>query len=103
MPLPEITKETFEAEVLKSETPVLVDFNAGWCGPCKALKPVVEEIAAATPGVKFVSVDIDHQEELAEDHDVSSIPCLVLFKGGEEAARSVGLVSRDAILELIGG
>ena len=80
-----VTKETFEAEVLKSDVPVLVDFNAGWCGPCKAMKPILEEFAAANPGVKFVAVDIDDQDELAEDHDVSSIPCLVLFKGGEEA------------------
>ena len=97
-----VTKDTFESEVLKSDKPVLVDFNAGWCGPCKAMKPVLEELAAATPGVKFVSVDIDDQDELAEDHGVASIPCLVLFKGGAEAKRSVGLVSRDAILELVG-
>ena len=97
-----VTKDTFESEVLKSDKPVLVDFNAGWCGPCKAMKPVLEELAAATPGVKFVSVDIDDQDELAEDWDVASIPCLVLFKGGAEAKRSVGLVSRDAIAELVG-
>lgn len=98
-----VTKETFEAEVLKSEKPVLVDFNAQWCGPCKAMKPVLEELEAATPSVKFAAVDIDDQDELAEDWDVASIPCLVLFKGGEEADRSVGLVPRDAILKLIGG
>ena len=97
-----VTKDTFESEVLKSDKPVLVDFNAGWCGPCKAMKPVLEELAAETPGVKFVSVDIDEEDELAEEHEVSSIPCLVLFKGGEEAARSVGLVPRDAIAELVG-
>ncbi len=97
-----VTKETFESEVLKSDIPVLVDFNAGWCGPCKAMKPVLEELAAATPGVKFASVDIDEEDELAEESDVASIPCLVLYKGGQEAKRSVGLVSRDAILELLG-
>lgn len=96
-----VTKDTFEAEVLKSDKPVLVDFNAQWCGPCKAMKPVLEELAAATPGVKFVSVDIDEEDELAEDHDVASIPCLVLFKGGEEAKRSVGLVSRGAVAALV--
>ncbi|MBR1835656.1 MAG: thioredoxin [Kiritimatiellae bacterium] len=96
-----VTKDTFETEVLKSGKPVLVDFNAQWCGPCKAMKPVLEELAAATPGVKFVSVDIDEEDELAEDHDVASIPCLVLFKGGEEAKRSVGLVSRDAVAALV--
>ena len=97
-----VTKETFESEVLKSDKPVLADFNAGWCGPCKAMKPILEEFEAATPDVKFVSVDIDDQDELAEDWDVASIPCLVLFKDGAEAKRSVGLVSRDAISELVG-
>ncbi|MBQ6245404.1 MAG: thioredoxin [Kiritimatiellae bacterium] len=96
-----VTKETFESEVLKSDKPVLADFNAGWCGPCKAMKPVLEELAAATPGVKFVSIDIDDQDELSDDYDVASIPCLVLFKGGEEVKRHVGLTSRDDIVALI--
>ena len=96
-----VTKETFESEVLKSDMPVLADFNAGWCGPCKAMKPVLEELAAATPGVKFVSIDIDDQDELSDDYDVASIPCLVLFKGGEEVKRHVGLTSRDDIVALI--
>lgn len=96
-----VTKETFESEVLKSDKPVLADFNAGWCGPCKAMKPILEELAAATPGVKFVSIDIDDQDELSDDYDVASIPCLVLFKGGEEVKRHVGLTSRDDIVALI--
>ena len=96
-----VTKETFETEVLKSDKPVLADFNAGWCGPCKAMKPVLEELAAATPGIKFVSIDIDDQDELSDDYDVASIPCLVLFKGGEEVKRHVGLTSRDDIVALI--
>ena len=96
-----VTKETFESEVLKSDKPVLADFNAGWCGPCKAMKPILEELAAATPSVKFVSIDIDDQDELSDDYDVASIPCLVLFKGGEEVKRHVGLTSRDDIVALI--
>ncbi len=96
-----VTKETFVSEVLKSDKPVLADFNAGWCGPCKAMKPILEELAAATPGVKFVSIDIDDQDELSDDYDVASIPCLVLFKGGEEVRRHVGLTSRDDIVALI--
>ena len=96
-----VTKEAFESEVLKSDKPVLADFNAGWCGPCKAMKPILEELAAATPGVKFVSIDIDDQDELSDDYDVASIPCLVLFKGGEEVKRHVGLTSRDDIVALI--
>lgn len=103
MSLIPVTKETFEAEVLKADRPVLVDFNAGWCGPCKAMKPILEEFADKAPQVKFASVDMDDQDELAEDCDVTSIPCLVLYKDGQEARRSVGLISRDAIAELIGG
>ncbi len=103
MSLKSVTKETFEAEVLKSEMPVLVDFNAGWCGPCKAMKPILEELAAAKPEIKFVAVDIDDQDELADDYDVASIPCLVLFKGGEDVKRNIGLASRDDIAAFLEG
>ena len=98
-----VTTENFEAEVLKSDVPVLADFNAGWCGPCRAMKPMLEELAETNPGYKIVSIDIDAEDELAEDYDVSSIPCLVVFKGGEEVDRSVGLISKDAIAELVEG
>ena len=98
-----VTKENFEAEVLKSDVPVLVDFNAGWCGPCRAMKPMLDELAEGNPGYKIASVDIDDQDELADEYDVSSIPCLVVFKGGEEANRSVGLIPREAIAALVEG
>ena len=98
-----VTKANFEAEVLKSDVPVLADFNAGWCGPCRAMKPMLEELAETNPGYKIVSIDIDAEDELAEDYDVSSIPCLVVFKGGEEVNRSVGLIAKDAIAELMEG
>lgn len=103
MPIIEVNKENFEVEVLKSDIPVLADFNAGWCGPCRSIKPMLEELAESNPGYKIVSIDIDAEDELAEDYDVFSIPCLVVFKKGEETNRSIGLISRDAIAELMEG
>ena len=102
MKIIEATKDTFETEVLKSDKPVLVDFNADWCGPCQMLKPTLEQIAEENDSVKIVSVNIDEQDDLAYDYDVSSIPCLVLFKEGKEANRSVGLKPKPELLKLIG-
>ena len=99
----EVTTQTFESEVLKSEKPVLVDFNAAWCGPCRAMKPMLDELAEGNTAYKIVSIDIDDEDELADEYDVSSIPCLVVFKGGEEVNRSVGLIPKDAIAELVEG
>lgn len=96
----EVTQDTFAEEVLKSEKPVLADFNADWCGPCQALKPMLDEFAEAHPEIKVVSINIDDEEDLRDDYDIGSIPCLVLFKDGEEANRKVGLISQDAIAEL---
>lgn len=97
----EVTAKTFEDEVLKSDKPVLVDFNAGWCGPCQALKPIIAEYAENHPGVKVVSVDIDEEDELSENYEVFSIPCLVVFRDGEEVNRQVGLISADSIADLV--
>ena len=98
----EVTSETFRKEVLESDRPVLVDFNAAWCGPCRMLRPVIEEVATETPSVKVVSVNIDDEYELADEYDVSSIPCLVLFKGGAEVSREVGFRPKDGILKMLG-
>ncbi len=99
----EVTSANFKSEVLESDKPVLVDFNAAWCGPCRMLKPMLDEVAAERDDVKVVSINIDDEDELAEDFDVSAIPCLVLVKNGKEANRSVGLIPKDEILSFIEG
>ncbi len=103
MAIKELNKQQFEEEVLKSDVPVLVDFNAAWCEPCRMMKPILDEIEGENPKFKIVSVNIDEEDELADDYDVTSIPCLVVFKGGEEVNRSVGLISKDEILALAEG
>lgn len=96
-----ITNENFEQEVLKSDKPVIVDFWAAWCGPCKMLSPVVDQLAEELEGVKIGKINIDEQMELAEKYNVSSIPCVVAFKNGEEVNRSVGLVPKQKLVDLL--
>ncbi len=98
----EVNKDNFEKEVLKSDKKVLVDFNAEWCGPCKMLKPIIEEFAESNDNVKVVSINIDDADELAEEYSVFSIPCLVVIEKGKEVKRNVGLISKDDIEALIG-
>lgn len=98
-----VNKENFKSEVIDSNQSVLVDFYAQWCGPCKMLRPIIDEIAGENSTVKFVSIDIDEEIGLAEKYNVSSVPCLVLFEKGNEVKRSVGLISKDDIVDLIGG
>ena len=94
----EVTDLSFEAEVLQSETPVLVDFWAEWCGPCRFVRPEVEAVAEQLgEQLKVVSLDIDVNPQAAARYGVMSIPTLLLFKGGEERARIVGARRRDAI------
>ncbi len=97
-----VTTDTFEAEVLKADRPVLVDYNADWCGPCQMLAPVIEALAEEKKDVKFVSVNIDEEIDLALAGNVSSIPCLVLYKNGAEAARSVGFRPKEDIEGMLG-
>lgn len=102
MDIIEVNKDNFKEEVLESDKKVLVDFNANWCGPCKMLRPILEEVAKKNDSVKFISVNIDDEDELAEDYNVSSIPCLVVFENGEEKARSIGLIPKEEVEKLIG-
>ena len=96
-----LTTDNFEEEVLKSEVPVLVDFWATWCGPCQARSPIVEEVAGEVEGVKVGKVDVDDQDKLARKYKIFSIPTLLVFKNGEVAERSVGVVPKEKILEML--
>lgn len=96
-----ITKENFESEVLKSDKPVLLDFWAQWCGPCRMLSPTVEEVAGETPNVKVGKVNIDEQPELAQAFGVMSIPTLVVMKNGKMVNRTVGVRPKSAIVSML--
>ena len=97
-----ITADNFEEEVLRSDKPVLVDFWAGWCGPCKMLAPIVDEIAREYAGtVKVGKVNVDEQMELARQYRVMSIPTFLVFKNGEIIAQTLGAQPKEKLLELI--
>lgn len=96
------TKQNFEAEVLQSELPVLVDFYADWCGPCKMMAPVVERLAEELSGqVKVGKLNVDEETELAQKYRVVSIPTFLIFKGGEVKATCVGAMSAAQLTEKI--
>ncbi|MBR3646671.1 MAG: thioredoxin [Lachnospiraceae bacterium] len=97
----QITKEEFEKEVIQADIPVVVDFWAEWCGPCKMLGPVVEMVSDEVENVKFCKVNIDEAMELALKYQITNIPTLVLFKNGEVDKRSVGVISKDEIIKFI--
>ncbi len=98
-----LNNENFEAEVLKADGITLVDFWATWCGPCQMLAPVIEEIAAENEGFSVAKVDIDQCLDLAMQYKVVSIPTLLVFKGGEVVAKSIGVITKEEILELVAG
>ena len=92
----------FNEEVLNSDIPVLVDLWADWCGPCKMLGPVLEQVAQQVDDVQIVKVNVDTEPAIAEKYNVMSIPTLLLFKNGECISKSVGFISTDQVLELLG-
>jgi len=98
----ELNDQSFQAEVLQSDTPVLVDFWATWCGPCLRLAPIVEELAKDNEGkLKIAKLDIDAAADLAAEWGVSSIPTLILFKGGQEQDRVLGAVPKSQLQAMI--
>jgi len=101
MSLLHITRDNFEAEVMKSDKPVLVDFFATWCGPCRMVAPVLEEIAEENEHIKVVKIDVDQEPGLAQKFGVTSIPLLVVMKDGQVVNQSLGAKPKEQILSLI--
>ena len=101
MEILKINEDNFEKEVLESEKTVLIYFFADWCGPCKMLSPIIEQFAKENEKVKVVKINVDELPDLAVKYGVRSIPTLVVIKNGEEVNRSVGLIDKSEILELV--
>jgi thioredoxin 1 len=95
--LPDVTDANFQSEVLDADTPVLVDFWAPWCGPCRVVHPVLEEIAGEKPDLRIVSLNVDDNQQTAARYEVLSIPTLILFKQGEVAHKVIGALPKKRL------
>lgn len=96
-----ITKENFQSEVLQSEKPVIVDFWAPWCGPCRMLSPIISELAEENPQIKICKINVDEQSELASQFNVMSIPFIASFKNGNLHKSTVGVQAKETLLDLL--
>lgn len=101
MAIIEVNKDNFEEEVLKSDKKVLVDFWADWCGPCKMLSPIIDKLAEELEDVKVCKVNVDTEPTISIEYNIMSIPTLLVFENCVEVNRSVGLVSKEEVLELL--
>lgn len=101
MAVQKVHNDTFQAQVLENQKTVLVDFYADWCGPCKMLAPIVEQLAAENSDCEVFKLNVDDAPELAAKYGVMSIPTLIVFKGGQPAGRTVGVQSKQALEKLI--
>lgn len=97
----QVTSANFEAEVVNSDKPVLVDFWASWCGPCKMLLPIVEQVSEEVTDFKVVKINTDDNQDLAMKFGIRTIPTLLVFKNGVEVKRSVGVIPKEEILSLV--
>ncbi len=96
-----ITTSNFEEVVLKSDVPVLVDFWAAWCGPCKMLSPIVKEIAEEVEGIKVGKVNVDEEPDLAMKYKIMSIPTIMIFQDGEVVNKAIGMQTKAGLLEML--